>query len=125
MNSVQNPNLGTVACWVVGLQSNCNHRQYENNPASQTGSGLSQDKKFRIPFQYCGVSSIKQIHGTLVPHFHLEEGRNMMRVVKPHCKYRLVPTQLSTEGYRLGTDNMQHPLVSTLLFHQCRVSNLG
>ena len=110
---------------MVGLQSKCHHRQYETNTASKTGSGLSQDKRVRIPFKYCGVSSSKQTHVTLVPDVQLEEGPNMMRVVKSQCKYRLVPTQLSTEGYRLGTDNIRHPLVPTLQFNQFWGGSLG
>ena len=125
MYSVQNTNIGNLSCWVVGLQSNCHHRHYETNPVSKTGSGLSQDKKGRIPFKYCGVSSSKQTHVTLVPDVQLEEGPNMTRVVKPQCKYQLVSTQLSNEGYRLGTNNMQNPLVPTLQFNQFWGGSLG
>ena len=66
----------------------------------------------------CGVSSSKQTHETLVPDVQLEEGPNMMRVGGNQCKYRLVPTQLSTKGHRLGTDNMPYPLVPILQFHR-------
>ena len=110
---------------MVVLQSKFHHRQYETNIASQTGYGLSQDKKGQIPFRYFGGSSSKKIHETFIPDVQLEEGPNMMRVVKPQCKYRLVPIQLSTEGYRLGTDNMKHPLVPTLQFHQFWDGSLG
>ena len=125
MYSVQIPKLGDLACWVVGLQSNCHHRQYETNTASKNGSGLSQDRKDQITFQYCDVSSSKQTHVTLVLDVQLEVGPNTTRVMKPQCKYRIVPNQLSTGGYGLGTDDIQHPLVPTLQFHQFWGGSLG
>ena len=107
------------------MVSYCHHRLYKTNLASQTGSGISQDGKGQIPLHYWGVSSSNQTHGTLVPDVQLEEGPKMMRVVKPQCIYQLVPTQLSTKGYQLGTDNMQYAMVPTLQFLQFWGGSLG